>query len=164
MKQIAIQLCGLLLSALVMLFCIQILSGIRKGVGVWSMGRELAQKSWSPETVSENGTRLLQLMEMPEPEVEADDTVYLTEESYLFLSHIRVRQSMEQEWECAVEAQEFSVEILSVVGESGDEGDVSWQNGELCFHRSGRYVVELRITGPHGRYSLQKITIPVEEA
>ncbi len=173
MKQIAVQLCELVLCAVVILFCMQILSGGRKELDVLALGRELALKAQHQEPVSENGSRLSQLMDMPEPQVETDDTVYLTGENYRFLSHIKVRQGQEDDWTYAEEASGFSVEILSVTGEPGKEtgslrqketGDFSWKNGEICFYQSGRYTVELRITGPYGRYRIQKITVPVEEA
>ena len=164
MKQAVIQLCRLLIEAVAVLFCLSILFGGGKGTELTSSGKALAEQAERREHSSENGARLLWLSELPAPQAETDDTVYLTGRTYQFLSHIRVRQSPECEWEYAAEAEGFLVEILEVTGEDGKIAGGSWKDGELFFSQSGRYVVELRVTGPYGRYVIQQIAVPVEEA
>lgn len=164
MKQATLRLIRLLMSAVTVLFCLSVLFGNIGGLDMKSMGSALAERAESWIAISENGMRLARLMELPPPQVEADDTVYLAGETYPFPAHIRVRQNGEDTWRYASETEEFSVEILDVVGEDGKIAGGDWQSGELMFSQSGRYVVKLRVTGLYGRYVVQRIAIPVEEA
>lgn len=163
MRQAIIQFFRLLISAVAVLFCLSVLFGKIGGIDIKSMGKRLAEQAESRSVFSENGTRLMQLLELPAPQVEVEHTLYLTGETYHFLSHIRVRQSAEEEWEYAAKTEDFSVEILDVTEEAGEKAGGDWGKGELFFSQAGRYVVKLRVTGPYGRTVIQRILIPVVE-
>lgn len=164
MKQATVQLIRLLMSAVTVLFCFSVLFGNIGGLDMKSMGSALAERAESWIAISENGMRLARLMELPPPQVEADDTVYLAGETYPFPAHIRVRQNVEDTWRYASETEEFSAEILDIIGGDGKTAGGDWQSGELMFSQSGRYVVKLRVIGPYGRYAVRRIAVPVEEA
>lgn len=164
MKQATVQLIRLLMSAVTVLFCFSVLFGNIGRLDMKSMGSALAERAESRIAISENGMRLARLMELPAPQVEADDTVYLAGETYQLPTHIRVRQNEEDTWRYASETEDFLVEILDVSGEDGRTADGDWHSGEVIFPQSGRYVVKLRVTGPYGRYVVQRIVVPVEEA
>ncbi len=77
MKQATVQLIRLLMSAVTVLFCFSVLFGNIGRLDMMSMGSALAERAESRIAISENGMRLARLMELPAPQVEADDTVYL---------------------------------------------------------------------------------------
>ena len=179
MKQITTGLFEVMFGGMILVFCLRVIFVPTEEENLWRFAGNIAMAIPAEEFVSENGDRLRAFTDMPAPQLSFVSRICETGETIRLWEQVLVKDAREQEWHKAGETEIYAElidirlngsslgrELFLADREEAEElivpASYREDTGELCFYRSGNYVLRLRIRDSYGRSATKQIVIPVE--
>lgn len=168
---------------IIMLFCIHIFYNFtidgRQGLLHIAGGTESPDKSST--LISENGSRLDEIIETEAPEIKYTGRVCKVGETVMLKTLFGVKLPGDSDYRLGESENGFRLYVEDITDEQGNtylvDADMELEDssdeiiaalsynrdtGEICFHQSGVYRVVIKAYGTNGRITKKEVTIPVE--
>lgn len=183
MKEITVHILEVLLSGLVLIFCLNFILNVTSGgrTGLFQIVGSLPATAISDSQTSGSRETLLNIQSTPEPEITYTGGTCTAGEKLQLKGMFTVYLPDKNMSYNGREENGFRIEIEDVLDEGGksygaemdaglmeDSEEVlsalsyDAQTGEICFYQSGIFRIFLRIYGSNGRQARKVISIPVE--